>query len=182
MAHAISLWNADDIFCETVCQLSGMHCGATARMIGGPWSSALLCLRRAHPTAPYTPGAQVARMIQFAARRSGIPAAAAMLAMLWACGDQSATPSEGSAAVTQHSLVIAPFLQGEYNCDDAVNNPNVQTEDDAALLCASEGRNGADRIDATLNALGPASSPSGRYRLGYTLEIPAFRYFRNANG
>jgi len=73
-------------------------------------------------------------------------------------------------------------MQGEYYCDAALGNPAVQDDDDAAFLCASLGTNAAGQIEATLAPLGPASSPSGKYQLGYTLEIPTFRYFRNTNG
>lgn len=80
------------------------------------------------------------------------------------------------------SLLIAPFLSGEYFCDDAVNNTAVKNENDAATFCAAEDRNGADRVNAALNAIGPAVSPSGKFQLGYTLNVPLFRYFINTNG
>src|SRR6266853_2798355 len=80
------------------------------------------------------------------------------------------------------SLVIAPFITAQSFCDDAVNNVAVQTDDEAALFCASKGKNAANRISAALAALGPATSPSGKYRLGYTLTVPLLRYFENVNG
>jgi hypothetical protein len=63
-----------------------------------------------------------------------------------------------------------------------MNHPGVHSEDDAALYCASIGGNAAGRISEALDALGPRVSPSGRYRLGYTLNVPLMRYFRRADG
>jgi hypothetical protein len=98
------------------------------------------------------------------------------------CAGSSAPQLPVQNANSVHSLLIAPVLQGEYFCDAAINNPNVQSEDDAALLCAALHKNGAGRIITTLDALGPVASPSGKYQLGYTLEIPVFRYFRKVGG
>lgn len=78
-------------------------------------------------------------------------------------------------------LLLAPFLSGQYFCDEAVTNPFVLNEEDAALLCASKGKNGAVRITAALDAIGPKTSPSGKYQLGYTLTMPMFRYFKKVN-
>jgi hypothetical protein len=102
--------------------------------------------------------------------------------LLASCSTDTSTQPTATDGPSSASLLIAPFLHGEYFCDDALVSPDVVTEDDAAFFCAAEGKNAADAIDATLTAVGPASSPSGHYRLGYTLEIPAFRYFRKING
>jgi Beta-galactosidase len=116
------------------------------------------------------------RLVEAARKRASLIQCLAAGLLITACnGDVVPSPPRTA------TLLIAPLMQGEYYCDDAVNNPNVQTEDDAALLCASLGKNGAERINATLSALGPASSPSGKYQLGYTLEIPTFRYFKKTD-
>ncbi len=81
----------------------------------------------------------------------------------------------------RESLVIAPFLSGQYFCAEAVDNPAVGCDEDAALYCASKRSNGSGRIKAALDAIGPRISPSGRYQLGYTLIVPLFRYFRKSN-
>ena len=88
----------------------------------------------------------------------------------------------GSSAAGEHPLVIAPFLSGEYFCDDAVSNTSVLNDDEAATLCASEGKTAADRVSAVLDTLGPKSSPSGKFQLGYTLDLPLLRYFKQING
>jgi hypothetical protein len=80
------------------------------------------------------------------------------------------------------TLVIAPFLAGEYFCDVAVNDTSVLNDDDAATLCASEGRTAADRVSAFLDTLGPTNSPSGKFQLGYTLNMPLLRYVKQVNG
>ncbi len=43
-------------------------------------------------------------------------------------------------------------------------------------------KNGAGRITAALDAIGPRISPSGKFQLGYTLTLPLFRYFKKVNG
>lgn len=78
-------------------------------------------------------------------------------------------------------LLLAPFLSGQYFCNEAVTDPLVLNEEDAALLCASKGQNGAARITAALDTIGPKTSPSGKYQLGYTLTMPMFRYFKKVN-
>jgi hypothetical protein len=80
------------------------------------------------------------------------------------------------------SLLIAPFLHGQYFCDEAVALNTVHTEEEAALFSASIGKNAANRISATLDSLGPKVSPSGKYQLGYTLNVPLMRYFRKIEG
>jgi hypothetical protein len=80
------------------------------------------------------------------------------------------------------SLVIAPFLSGQYFCDEADDNPAALSDESAALFCAGIRKNGAGRITAALDALGPKLSPSGKYQLGYTLNVPLFRYFKKVDG
>ena len=50
--------------------------------------------------------------------------------------------------IPRQSLVIAPFLSGQYFCDETDNNPAVTSDEDAALYCASRLENGAGRIAA----------------------------------
>lgn len=76
------------------------------------------------------------------------------------------------------SLLIAPFLSGQYFCDEAVDDLAVSSDEDAALFCAAKGKNGVARITAVLDALGPRVSPSSKYQLGYTLIVPLFRYYK----
>jgi hypothetical protein len=96
--------------------------------------------------------------------------------LLHACsGSDAGTP--GSAG-PEPQLLVAPFVEGLTYCDEAVGAPGVEHEDDAAALCASLGKTGARRVNALLDAVGPATSPSGRYRLGYTLNLPVFRFYK----
>jgi hypothetical protein len=80
------------------------------------------------------------------------------------------------------AMVIAPFISGEYFCDDAANDTNVTNDDGATALCAAEGKSGADRVTALLDSLGPVTSPSGNYQLGYTLDMPLLRYVKQIDG
>jgi hypothetical protein len=96
-------------------------------------------------------------------------------------GGPSSVPPDNPTPTAQ-SLVIAPMMAGTFFCEEAIGNPAVADEDAAARYCASLGRNGAARIGAALDAIGPKTSPSGAYLLGYTLIVPAFRYFTKVNG
>jgi len=80
------------------------------------------------------------------------------------------------------SMLVAPFLYGEYYCDSAINNELVHNSDDAAFFCAAKGENASARINKTLDEIGPTLSSSGAYQLGYTMNIPLFRYYRKIDG
>lgn len=99
-----------------------------------------------------------------------------LLSGLSGCGGNS--PS----STTEPTLLIAPFMEGQFYCDEARASATILPEDEAALLCASIGKNGAPRIRALLDALGPKVSTSGRYQLGYTLNLPVFRFFKKVEG
>lgn len=92
------------------------------------------------------------------------------------------TADEDREISIHDSLVIAPFLSGQYFCAEACDDPAVGSDEDAALYCARKRRNGAGRIKAALDAIGPKVSPSGKYQLGYTLIVPLFRYFSKSGG
>lgn len=119
-------------------------------------------------------------------RRVGAGAVARALVvplLLVACGvNESEQPSPQSPPVAVQSLVIAPLMSGTFFCDEAVGNPSVQNEDDAARLCASKSSTAGRRIEAALAAIGPKVSASGEYKLGYTLIVPLFRYFKKFDG
>jgi Beta-galactosidase len=76
------------------------------------------------------------------------------------------------------SLLIAPFISGQYLCDEAVDNPAILDEEDAAMFCASKGKTGGARVSAALDTIGSKTSPSGKYQLGYTLHVPLMWYFK----
>lgn len=82
-----------------------------------------------------------------------------------------------SAKPAMQSLLIAPLIGGEYFCDEAVNDVGVSNEEAAALYCASIEKNAGDRITAALDTIGPKVTPSGKYRLGYTLIASLMRYY-----
>lgn len=75
------------------------------------------------------------------------------------------------------SLLIAPFLQGAYYCVGAEDVAENSSDEEAAKYCADRHLTGAPRIEAALAKIGPSVSPSGNYRLGYTLVVPLMRYF-----
>lgn len=84
-----------------------------------------------------------------------------------------------NAEVTASSpLVIAPFISGEYFDDHAVQDLSIKNEDQAALYEAKNNFTAANRIGSILDSIGPVLSPSGKYSLGYVLNIPLLRYFR----
>lgn len=74
--------------------------------------------------------------------------------------------------------VIAPFVEGQSWCEEARRDPSIHGDDAADALCAKLGKNGAPGIAATLDKLGPRTSPSGRYQLGYTFIIPLLGLYR----
>jgi hypothetical protein len=81
------------------------------------------------------------------------------------------------------TLLIAPHISGETFCDAAVDDPKITNEEDAATVCTAKGQNAADRIEAALGQIGPPLSPSGKYALGYTLNLPLMRFYvRDASG
>jgi hypothetical protein len=122
------------------------------------------------------------RAISGRARRMTAFSASFLCALLVACTSSDGTAPAKGFEDAHRTLVIAPFLEGDYFCDDAANNPDVLTDDEAAALCAAEGETAADRVSAELDSLGPETSPSGNFRLGYTLEIPLLRYVRLTGG
>lgn len=100
---------------------------------------------------------------------------AALLMVSCQSGDGSEAPP---ASGGNRPLLIAPLLSNTFFCDAARGRPDVVTEDQAALLCAALGQTAGARIDSSLQAVGPELSPSGKFRLGYTMILPLFRYYR----
>jgi hypothetical protein len=76
-----------------------------------------------------------------------------------------------------HRLLIAPFISGQHFCEEAVDDPAVRNDNEAAFHAAALGKTGASRLGQMLDTIGPLVSPSGRFALGYTLNIPLLRYF-----
>ena len=85
-----------------------------------------------------------------------------------------------NTAYAKTPLFVTPFIEGEYFCDAAVNNVFIKNDEQAALYCASQRQTGSSRIERVLSELGPITSKSGNYSLGYTLTIPIFRYFKKS--
>lgn len=80
-------------------------------------------------------------------------------------------------------MLIAPFVSGQHFCEEAVDDAAVRNDNEAAFHAAALGRTGASRIGDMLDRIGPVVSPSGRFALGYTLNVPLLRYFtRTAEG
>lgn len=87
-------------------------------------------------------------------------------------------PASGDHFVT----VIAPMIQGQSRCPEATNNDSVKTDAEADALCDRLGKNGAQGIAQTLDAVGPTRSPSGRFELGYTFIVPLLRLYTKTDG
>ncbi|MEB0055547.1 beta-galactosidase [Variovorax sp. LG9.2] len=100
---------------------------------------------------------------------------AIMLLVLTGCTKESGTND------SSHSLLIAPHIDGANFCEAAVNNESIRNEEAAARFCGAKGETGASRISTALDKIGPKSSPSGQYMLGYTLSLPLMRYFKKVN-
>jgi hypothetical protein len=109
---------------------------------------------------------------------------AGALQMFWlvvACSNDIATTPVAELDASR-VMLIAPFISGEYFCDGAVSNINVVSDDEAASYCASIGESAGDRVGAFLDTLGSKTSPSGRFLLGYTHNMPLLRYVKQVNG
>ena len=79
-------------------------------------------------------------------------------------------------------LLIAPLLDSVFYCEEAMHNPEIHNEEEAAHFCSTIGKTAAPRIAEVLDAVGPKYSPSGDYELGYTLNVPILRYFSKIDG
>jgi hypothetical protein len=77
-------------------------------------------------------------------------------------------------------LLIAPHIAGETYCDSVVNDARIVGEEAAARVCADRDENAGDRISSFLDGIGPAVSPSGHFALGYTLNLPLMRFYRES--
>ena len=81
------------------------------------------------------------------------------------------------AGAAEPQLVIAPHIEGQDFCPQAVDDPTVLFDVDAVALCRAKGANAATRIAALLDAIGPAVSPSGHFALGYLISLRLASYF-----
>jgi hypothetical protein len=101
-----------------------------------------------------------------------------LLCLLASCGKRDGrVHSEVS-----RPLLIAPMIAGADFCPQAVADPAVADDEEAAFFCASRDRTGGSRISRALRGIGPKMSPSGKYELGYALPVPLFRYFVRQDG
>ena len=87
-----------------------------------------------------------------------------------------------AAGAAEPQLVIAPHIEGQDFCPQAVENPAVLFDVDAVTLCRAKDANAATRIAALLDAIGPAVSPSGHYALGYMIALRLASYFVEQDG
>ena len=73
-------------------------------------------------------------------------------------------------------LLLAPMI----NVFDACSNPEI----DPATIggCNRPGGSASPLMESTLSRLGPRVSPNGRFELGYTLQFPLLRLFRQEGG
>ncbi len=85
-------------------------------------------------------------------------------------------------AAAEPQLLIAPHIEGQDFCPQAVDDPAVLFDIDAVALCRAKGANGAARIAALLDSIGPAVSPSGHYALGYMIALRLASYFVPRDG
>jgi len=78
----------------------------------------------------------------------------------------------------QERLLVAPMIGGLDAC--LIEPADRATEHDAHMKqdCRAPGGSAGARVEATLEEIGPLISPSSRYELGYTLNVPLLRLFR----
>lgn len=86
------------------------------------------------------------------------------------------------AFADQPPLLIAPNVAGQEYCPAAAENPEIMTDEAAAEYCTAQNQNASMRIAAFLDGIGPATSPSGHFQLGYTLDLPLMRYYKKFGG
>jgi len=79
-------------------------------------------------------------------------------------------------------LLIAPHISGQAFCPLAAENPDIATEEAADAYCASRDQNSSAPLRAMLDSVGPVTSPSGHFQLGYVLDFPLMRYYRQSGG
>jgi len=88
----------------------------------------------------------------------------------------------GGALADRASLLIAPNIAGQEYCPAAAENPEIVTDQAAAEYCARHNQNSSARIAAFLDGIGPVTSPSGHFQLGYSLDLPLMRYYKKSGG
>jgi hypothetical protein len=79
-------------------------------------------------------------------------------------------------------LLIAPHISGQEFCPLAAENPEIVTNEAAEEYCASHDQNSSAPLRALLDSVGPVTSPSGHFQLGYVLGFPLMRYFKESGG
>lgn len=79
-------------------------------------------------------------------------------------------------------MLIAPHIAGLGFCLAARNDAAVVTDDGAWARCAALGQSVSPVLGPFLDAIGPATSPSGRFALGYTLTLPLLGLYARQGG
>lgn len=89
----------------------------------------------------------------------------------------AACASAGDSAVP---LLIAPIVAGADLCEVGADAMPPRSTAELASYCRESGRSAAAILEPTLSALGPATSPSGRYEVGYALPVPLLAMLRRS--
>lgn len=72
-------------------------------------------------------------------------------------------------------MLLAPMIGALDNCLFSKESSHSK------VACRGQAQSAVHLIDSTLQHLGPAQSPSGKYELGYTLNVPLLRLFQRTN-
>lgn len=103
-----------------------------------------------------------------------------LIAFVLGCGEVESPDGRTVGTDVPKPMLIAPLLSNTAYCDEALGQPFILSEDEAAIHCATIGKTAGARIDRVLGLVGPRESPNGRFQLGYTLIVPMSRYFRRS--
>jgi len=81
-----------------------------------------------------------------------------------------------SAELIAETTLIAPMMEGLRGCKSASDNLQINSSDLAVELCRQRKESAATLVEEKLSEIGPESSVSGRFKLGYTLGMPLLSY------
>jgi hypothetical protein len=79
-------------------------------------------------------------------------------------------------------LLIAPNISGQEFCPLAAENPQIVTDEAAEEYCTQHDQNSSAPLRTLLDGIGPTTSPSGHFQLGYVLGLPLMRYYKETGG
>ncbi len=92
-----------------------------------------------------------------------------------ACGIGLLLSLTGCASDSSPKLLLAPMIHGVELCQPPDGAAAAGSERELAAYCRESGQSAAGIVESALSALGPATSPNGRFEVGYTLPVPLLK-------